>query len=380
MKKRAKQRIIILVYLVFVTGLFVENSVATGDQSADVLTEAAVASMIKPLIEEGLYVGVEIGLISRKGQAVYGFGSVRRGENVAPDRDTVFALASVTKVFTGTLLADTVLQGRIRLNEPIGPFLPARVTAHHGAVTRITFLDLATHTSGLPRMVPRKGRMVGWTPRQPITFQEMYTFLSTFRLPPDKKPEFLYSNLAIALLGHTLALINHQSYEAMLQQQICGPLKMNSTRVWPNEHMRRHLVQGYDKFNQPVTPQKLLVGKSAGGLYSTAGDMLKFLAANLGLVDADIVKVMEFAQVPRRLVNERKNAYMGLTWHVHKARGRDIVAKNGGIPGFQSYVAFSVRDQVGVVALANSSPKGRRLDVAARKLLQRMIDANRSPT
>jgi CubicO group peptidase (beta-lactamase class C family) len=208
----------------------------------------------------------------------------------------------------------------------------------------------------------------------------MYTFLSTFKLPPDKKPEFVYSNLAIALLGHTLALINHQSYEAMLQQQICGPLKMNSTRVWPSENMRRHLVQGYDKFNQPVTPQKLLVGKSSGGLYSTAGDMLKFLAANLGLVDADIVKAMEFAQVPRRLVNEKKNAYMGLTWHVHKAQGRDIVAKNGGIPGFQSYVAFSARDKVGVVALANSSPKGRRLDVAARKLLQKMIDAKRSPT
>lgn len=133
MKKRAKQRIIILVYLVLATGLFVENSVATRDQSADVLTEAEVASMIKPLIDEGLYVGVAIGLISRKGQAVYGFGSVRRGENVAPDRDTVFALASVTKVFTGTLLADIVLQGRIRLNEPIGPFLPASYRASRGS-------------------------------------------------------------------------------------------------------------------------------------------------------------------------------------------------------------------------------------------------------
>jgi len=149
---------------------------------------------------------------------------------------------------------------------------------------------------------------------------------------------------------------------------------MNSTRDWPNEQMGRHLAQGYDKTNQPFTPRKLLVGKGAGGLYSTTGDMLKFLAANLGMVDADIVKAMQFAQVPRRLVNEQKNAYMGLTWHVHKAQGRDIVAKNGGIPGFQCYVAFNVQEQVGVVAMANSGPVGRRLDRAARRLLQRMMD------
>jgi len=338
------------------------------------LDETEVTSIIKPLVDEGLYVGIAIGLIDRNDQAVYGFGSVRKGENVTPDSDTVFALASVSKVFTGTLLADTVLRGRIKLDDPIGPFLPARVTEHRGAVNRITFLDLATHTSGLPRMVPRKRSTIGWTPRKPMTREEMYAFLSTFRLPPSKKPGFLYSNLAIALLGHTLALVNHQSYEAMLQQRICGPLKMNSTRDWPNEQMGRHLAQGYDKANQPFTPRKLLVGKGAGGLYSTTGDMLKFLAANLGMVDADIVKAMQFAQVPRRLVNEQKNAYMGLTWHVHKAQGRDIVAKNGGIPGFQSYVAFNVQEQVGVVALANSGPVGRRLDRAARRLLQRMMD------
>jgi beta-lactamase class C len=211
-----------------------------------------------------------------------------------------------------------------------------------------------------------------------MTRQEMYAFLSTFRAPPNKQPGFLYSNLAISLLGHTLELINHQSYEAMLQQRICGPLKMNSTRAWPNEQMRPHLAQGYNKLMEPFTPRKLLVGKSSGGLFSTAGDMLKFLAANLGLVDADIVKAMQFAQVPRRLVNEQKNAYMGLAWHVNKIQGRDIVAKNGGIPGFRSYVAFNVEEQVGVVALSNSGPVGRRLDRAARNLLLRMIDKKRS--
>ncbi|MBI4962664.1 MAG: serine hydrolase [Desulfomonile tiedjei] len=345
---------------------------------SEVFDEAEVASAIKPLVKEGLYVGIAIGLITREGQAVYGFGSVRRGENLTPDRDTVFALASISKVFTGTLLADTVLHGKVKLDDPIGPFLPTRVTTHRGAVNKITFLDLATHTSGLPRMAPRKRQTVGFTPREPMTLEEMYAFLSTFRLSHNKKPEFLYSNLAIALLGQTLALVNHESFDAMLQQRICGPLKMNSTRAWPNENMRRYLAQGYNKIMEPVTPRKLLVGKSSGGLYSTAGDMLKFLAANLGMVDAPIVPAMKFAQAPRRLVNEQKNAYMGLAWHVRQVRGTDIVSKNGGIPGFQSYVAFSPQEQVGVVALANSGPKGRKLDAAARTLLLRMIEKSRA--
>jgi len=211
-----------------------------------------------------------------------------------------------------------------------------------------------------------------------MTKEEMYAFLAMFRLPPRQTPGYRYSNLAIALLGHTLALINRKSYEAMLQQRICGPLKMDSTGDGPNEQMRHHLAQGYSRLNQPVTPRELLVGKSSGGLYSTTGDMLKFLAANLGLANADIVKAMQFAQVPRRLVSERKNAYMGLAWHVRKVQQGDIISKNGGVPGFSSYVAFNPEEKFGVVALANSSPMGRKLDKAAGRLLQRMIEKSRA--
>lgn len=373
--KRLLTNVIVLFGLAALLSLLPFESPCAHSQA---LGETEVTSIIKPLVDEGLYVGIAIGLIDRNGQAVYGFGSVRKGENITPDRDTVFALASISKVFTGTLLADTVLRGRIKLDDPVGPFLPARLTERGVPLNRITFLDLATHTSGLPRMAPRKRPTIGWAPREPMTLEEMYAFLSTFKLPPNKKPGFLYSNLAIALLGHTLELINHQPYEAMLQQSIFGPLQMNSTSAWPNEQMRPHLAQGYNKLVEPFTPSKLLVGKSSGGLYSTAGDMLTFLAANLGLINADIVKAMQFAQVPRRLVNEPKNAYMGLTWHIHNVRGRDIVSKNGGIPGFQSYVAFNVQEQVGVVALSNSGPVGRRLDRAARNLLLRMIEKSRT--
>jgi CubicO group peptidase (beta-lactamase class C family) len=343
-----------------------------------ILDEPEVASIMQPLVDRGLYVGIVIGLVDRNGQAVYGFGSIRKGENVAPDRDTVFALASISKVFTGALLADTVLRGRIRLNDPIGPFLPPRLTASSDALNRITFLDLATHTSGLPTGVPRKQPTAGAAPRGPMTLREMYAFLATFRMPPHKKPRFRYSNLGFALLGHTLELVNHQSYEAMLQERICGPLKMHSTRAWTSEEMRLHLAQGYNRLLKPVVPQKLLVGKGSGGLYSTAGDMLKFLAGNLGLVDADIVRAMRFAQAPRRAVNEKKNTYIGLGWQLSTAHGRIIVSKNGGIQGFQGYVACIPQEKVGVVALANTSAVGRRLDRTSRRLLLRMVEKSRA--
>jgi CubicO group peptidase (beta-lactamase class C family) len=111
------------------------------------------------------------------------------------------------------------------------------------------------------------------------------------------------------------------------------------------------------------------VGKSSGGLYSTANDMMKYLEANLGLSDAAIVPALLEAQKPVRRVPGKENAFMGLVWHVNQRGNRQIISKNGGLAGYQSFIAFSKADGTGIVALANSSPKGRKLDVAARRIL-----------
>jgi len=137
--------------------------------------------------------------------------------------------------------------------------------------------------------------------------------------------------------------------------------------------MRRRLAQGYNQQLEPVTPKSFDVGRSSGGLYSTVDDMMDYLAANMGLVDAPIVPALVKAQQPFRKVPGKEGAFMGLAWHVKKVGNREIISKNGGLAGFQSFIAFSRSERTGIVALANTSPKPRKLDAAARQTLSMLF-------
>lgn len=335
-----------------------------------------VSTFVDPLIKEAGYVGVAIGIVTASGAKVYGFGDVKRQRPERPSGETVFALASVTKTFTGVLLADMTRRGLVRLDDPISRYLPRRVLGPRNPLASVTLLDLATHTAGFPKNLPREVDAPAEEPRGPLTVPQLHGFLRTYRPSAQPGSEFHYSNIGIALLGHILELVSGRSYETMVEERICKPLGMKSTRIDPTSSMFRRMAQGYGKRLNPVSMRKFAVGKSSGGLYSTADDMLRYVAAHMGLVSAAIVPAMVDARTPHRQVPGKKDAFMGLGWHIRRVRGMEIVTKNGGVRGFQSYVAFVPSAQIGVVALANASPEGRELDRAGRRILFSMLDAD----
>lgn len=332
-----------------------------------------IAAQIQPLIDDGSYVGIVVGIVTSHGRRVFTHGRISRDQSQEPTGKTVFGLASISKIFTGALLADLMLRGIVRLDDPVTKYLPPDLIKPNSPLNRVTLLDLATHMSGLPRMPPNAVRARAAAQKGPYSVRQMYNFLSRYRSarPPGK--EFLYSNIGVALLGHILERASGIPYEQLLQERICEPLGMNSTRTTLDASMRQRLAQGYDGNLKPVELKLLDVGKGSGGVYSTAHDMMNFLAANMGLSDARIVPALLEAQRPRRSVPGKGDAFMGLTWHVKKVGNRQITSKNGGMAGFQSFIAFSKADQTGIIALANTSPKGRKLDAAARKILRTLL-------
>jgi len=332
-----------------------------------------VAAHFQPLVDNGTYVGIIVGIVGPHGRRVFSFGNVRRNQNLQPSGETAFALASVTKTFTGVLLADLVLKGVVKLDDPITKYLPPEVLGPNSPLRRVTLLDLATHMSGLPKNPSIQAEARDRSRSRPLTVKQMHDFLSRYR--PTRAPgvEFRYSNVGISLLGHILERASGKSYEWLLQERICSPLGMKSTRVSLTPSMRRRLAQGYNQQLEPVTPKSFDVGRSSGGLYSTVDDMMDYLAANMGLVDAPIVPALVKAQQPFRKVPGKEGAFMGLAWHVKKVGNREIISKNGGLAGFQSFIAFSRSERTGIVALANTSPKPRKLDAAARQTLSMLF-------
>src|SRR5512139_1939021 len=110
--------------------------------------------------------GIVVGMIAADPQErwVVGYGRLSATDDRVPDGDTVFEIASTTKVFTGILLAQAVLNGEVKLDDPISMYLPEGVTAPEYEGKSITLLGLATHTAGLPRWPSNNGPVVGSNP------------------------------------------------------------------------------------------------------------------------------------------------------------------------------------------------------------------------
>lgn len=348
-------------------------ALGAGDPIYGLPDERQIASQIEPLLKDGSYLGIVVGIVGPKGRKVFGFGNISRYSVDKPSGDTVFPLASITKTFTGALLSDLTLRGIVRLDDSIAKYLPTGVIKPDNPLGRITLLDLATHTSGLPKMPtnmisPHAGKSMA-----PYSVAQLYDFLTHYRLATPPGLEFQYSNLGTALLGHIIEIASRVPYEKLVEDHICIPLDMPSTRITPNKSMRQRLAQGYDKKLNVVKLQTYDVGKGSGGLYSTGNDMLNYLAANMGLSDAEIVPALLDAQTLRRRVPGKENEFMGLAWQIKTVRGRQILNKNGGLVGFQSFIAFSKADKVGIIALANGSPQNRKLDTTALKIFRHIL-------
>jgi CubicO group peptidase (beta-lactamase class C family) len=293
---------------------------------------------------------IVIGILDDKGAKVFTKGIFQSGQNAVVNGDTVFEIGSVTKVFTALLLQEMVDDGEVKLDDPISKYLPLSVKAPTRNGRQITLADLATQISGLPRMPDN------FTPKNPnnpyadYTVGQMYDFLSHYQLQRDIGESYEYSNLGVGLLGHILALRAGTNYEALVVRRICDPLQMNSTRITLTPELKERLAPGHDASGETVENWDIPTLAGAGGLRSTANDLLKFLAATLGLTNSSLAKAMTATQQPRHSSGSKRQ--IGLIWQIETASG--TTWHNGGTGGYHSYIGFKKDPPRAVVVLANS--------------------------
>jgi len=299
-------------------------------------------------------VGIVVGLVDEKGPRIIRYGKLSRGSVRTVDGDTVFEIGSATKVFTALLLADAVERGEMKLDDPISKYLPPAVKVPTRNGRQITLLDLATHTSGLPRLPDNFTPGDVNNPYADYTVAQMYAFLSGYTLPRDIGATYEYSNLGAGLLGHILARKAGTNYEALVVQRICRPLGMTNTQSMLSPGLRARLATGHNAAGEPVANWDIPTLAGAGALRSTANDMLKFIAANLGLTKSDLWPTMQLTQVPRHAAGS-PDMQIGLCWHILNKFGTEAIWHNGGTGGYHSFIGFDKKKRRGVVVLANSA-------------------------
>lgn len=322
--------------------------------SADVLPpDSQIEQIIRDRVAAKQQCGIVVGVIDASGQRIFAAGKTSL-DGPAANGDTLYEVGSVTKVFTGLLLADMAQRGEVNLNDPISKYLPATVKTPTRGGKQITLLDLATHRSGLPRLPDNMAPRDPENPYTDYTFEELCAFLSDYKLTRDIGEKYEYSNLGFGLLGNLLARKAGMSYEALVSERILRPLGMGDTTITLSAAQKSRMAAPYDDQLEPKKNWDFDALAGCGAIRSDARDLLKFVAANMQLTVGPLQAAMQSMQSPISSTDLAKTR-VGIAWHITDKNGKRVIWHNGGTYGYHSFIGFDPTNKIGVVVLANSA-------------------------
>jgi D-alanyl-D-alanine-carboxypeptidase/D-alanyl-D-alanine-endopeptidase len=325
----------------------------TSHANKDTIEFDSVEATLHNRLSNGYGVGMAVGIIDNNHTRIITLGKPQANTDQPIDEQSIFEIGSITKAFTGIILADMVLKGEVSLDDPVQQFLPKTVTMPSKKGRQITLLDLVTHRSGLPRIPSNLKPENIKNPYAGYSVQDMYDFLSKHSLSRKVGEKAEYSNLGMGLLGHVLALRANSSYEQLVHERITVPLGMADTVISISPSQEKQLTYGHDAVGEKTEHWDLPTFAGAGALRSTAKDMIIFLKTNMGALSSPLDSAIQLShQVQFEF--ETKETDIGLAWITTKTPTSTVTWHNGGTGGYRSFIGMDKEQQRGVVVLANS--------------------------
>ncbi len=296
----------------------------------------------------------------------------------ANDR-TLYEIASLTKTFTGTLLAKAIVDKKLELDDDIRNYLPESYPNLEFKGQPITFRNLVTHTSGLPNMFPNRPKIFeskNWN-EIPFKINELQSGFSKkeflkelHKVKLDTVPgiKFNYSNAGANLVGLCLERVYERSYKGLVQSYVLKPLKMDNTYLSINENNRKFLAQGLNDngIKMPARAEKEL--KAEGGIISTLDDMIKYMTFELE-TDNPLIKISH-----QELLNGKYGDFEnGLFWQIFKNGDKPTkIFQNGGAFGTSSWLTILPEIGIGVFIITNVSGPDvhQKLSILTDKIIE----------
>ena len=310
-----------------------------------------------------------IGIIQGDAELVLGVGQLSEKNAAAPDQDTVFEIGSVSKVFTGVLLADAIERGVVKADQPADDLLPEGISMpvfSKKPDRKITLADLSTHVSGLPRL-PDNLDVNATIPYAEYSADDLYEFLKSYELKRAPGTVDEYSNLGVGLLGVLLSRKQNTDYESLIRERITEPLQMKDTSITLSKDQSNRLAPPNDGSRTPPPNWEFDALAGAGAIRSTAGDMLKFLRANLTPPDNETGAAIDLA-FTRQRKSKGGGLAMGFGWMING--GSKTHWHNGGTAGYTSIIFVNRKQKRALVILCNTfTPEIDRLGAEIMALL-----------
>lgn len=234
------------------------------------VSRADVDAVIRPLMSKYQIPGMAVALSVDGQHTFYNYGVASKATGQAVTPTTLFEIGSLSKTFTATLASYAQGQGKLQFNELASHYLPS---LKGSAFDRVTLLNLATHTSGMPLFVPddvtNQEQLMAWyqawQPTSPIGSQRVY------------------SNLGIGMLGLITAQSLQKPFSEAMEQDLLTPLGMKHSWVKVPENQMAEYAQGYNKLDEPVRVTPGPLDAEAYGLKSSSADLLRWLDLNMAI-------------------------------------------------------------------------------------------------
>jgi CubicO group peptidase (beta-lactamase class C family) len=316
--------------------------------------------------------GVSIAVVAHGVSRIFSYGTAKP--------DSIFEIGSITKTFTGLILSQLAVQGKVRLDEPVRVLLPP------GTVTKpsdpeITLLDLATQRSGLPSLPDNLDLSdVLQDPYANYHVPDLYFYVRTrgvARATGGSRPNS--GGLGFALLEQALADHAGASYSSLLQEEITKPLGLKDTVITLSPEQQTRLIPGHDEYHQPAAAWNMDALAGLAGIRSTAIDMLAYVTANLHPTDLKpAVDSTASATLSAALVQSQQlqgdvapGMRIAVGWLYETETGN--YWHNGATGGHSSYAFFNPAGDYAGVVLLNTSPgaKGAFVERLGKHISQR---------
>ena len=317
-------------------------------------TDLLVERLVRPYIQKGNTAGICLSLVAGGKTRYYSYGEVEKNTGKLPDPSlNIFEIGSVSKTFTSLLLAQAVVSGEFKLDDPINKYLPDSLPALSFKGHAVTLKHLSTHTSTLPRLPANifLGNVDPKDPYQHYQVDSLFSFLKHYRLERSPGESYAYSNLGAGLLGNILERMEGRGYEDMVLRQICRPLGMTKTSVVLSAEANKNFAQGYNEKGEATSAWDLASLKGSGAIRSTLKDMTIYIQAQLDKK----TPLKEAISLSQQTAFENGNQKMGLGWLIATKGANSYFHHSGGTGGFRSFVGFDVQRRIGIVILSNTA-------------------------
>lgn len=314
-----------------------------------------------------------------------GFGWADIEKQLPADEETIYRTGSISKSFTAVLMMQMVEKGYFKLDDPVEKYFPEIIDLADKPedADPITFRHLASHTSGLSREPNLKGAASGsinqWEDKILASIPE-----TSYRTLPGEK--FSYSNIGFGILGLAVSRAVGEPFMDLVEEHIFNPLGMENSFFILTESHIAHLAMGYAVGRKGTVnadfPAQEHAGRGYkvpnGGIYSTVGDLAKFVAAMTGASPDKIFSEQTRREILRRQTPEGGSGY-GLGFLRQKDKDGFISVGHGGsVAGYNANMVFDPESKIGVIILRNYNRGKTNLGRSARELLKELVSLKNS--